>query len=252
MKILALTICLLFSSMPLRAADQAMLVFGEKNQEFSAYDLYFTILDHGEWATPMVISDAPFPDILPTIGADTHGDVWVAWIQLHGVSGKLKFRRKIKGNWQPIQNLATGFKTNMAPTLVVDQEGIPWIAWAGVQNQDEDIYFSHWQGNRWTKPTLVHPDNDVPDILPELSLSPEGTPQINWTGFNGRKYIEYTSKWDGSVWKFQRDKTLLSRLDIQKKEQQAAASANLPTFITDLSQVGLLTEGNTGSIRIRK
>ena len=243
---------LVLLSLPLQAAEQTMLVWGEQNQRDSVYDLYFSAQENGEWSAPEEMSDSGLPDILPSFGSNSRGDLWLVWTQLSDVTGRLQFRRRINGNWQPVQTLETGLKTNMAPSLIVDQQDIPWLVWAGVKDQDDDIYYSRWQGEDWTQPALVHPDNTVPDILPELSLSPAGYPRVRWKGYNNGEYVYFTREWNGSTWEIVADIDVLLRSATLMREQQDSAAADIPAFIKDRSQAAVLVEGRTGSIRIRE
>jgi hypothetical protein len=128
-----------------------------------------------------------------------------------------------------------------------------WLAWSGVQNHDDDIYFSRWQGVKWAKPALVHPDNNVPDILPQLSLSLEGKPLITWTSYNNGRYVYSLGEWNGRQWvAVANTSALFTKSIAQVRELKRAAVPQVPLFIRDTSQTSMLIDGNAGSIRVKE
>ena len=250
---LILAVALVLTSLQVHAADQGMIAWGELGDATAgSYDLYFSTQDGGEWSNPEVISASPLPDILPALGSNSRGDVWLVWTQLEDVTGSLKFRRRVNGEWLAVETFVTDLKTDMAPALIVDSKGILWLAWSGVADQDDDIYYSRWLGTKWAEPALAHPDNSVPDVLPELTLSSQGNPQLSWQSYDGEKYVTMVREWDGKQWGLLRDHDMLMQRSVRQHQLYDSAMKDLPVFISDFSQASLLLKGTPGSIRLKE
>lgn len=154
-----------------------------------------------QWGTPaFIIEESANPIIVPTISMDRGGDMWIAWTELDGDQGRLRYRIKRRGRWAPVAEIVTVTSSDMAPSIIIDHEEIAWMVWSGTDETDDDIYFSRWMGDHWQEPERVNENDLWPDILPSISMDSQNRITVSWLGFNGDCYVGYSAFWTGRNW----------------------------------------------------
>ena len=145
----------------------------------------------------------------------------------------------------------------MAPSAIVDGNGDTWLVWSGTDQTDDDIFFSRWKNGHWTSPLRVNTDDHWPDILPQLSLTSTGMPQVTWSGYDGNKYSAFFMQWTGTNWGPERvaDEPLGHLSDPMAKSagtDMAAIISDLPEFVTDMNQatIHFRRQGKANTIRL--
>ena len=225
----------------------ALLAWGKRTG--SDYNIHFSRqVVNGQWSDPIVLASSDNPEILPTMGSNAEGTVWVVWNELTGKGGQLRFRHFRNGIWQPAETIQTDTTEDMAPSLIIDGHDVPLLVWAGF-NGDDDIYYSRWDGAGWALPKMVNKDDDWPDILPRLSLNEKETPRVVWSGYNGDRYVNYMSQWDGNQWIPEEELTgetsfFRVRADSVLRDQQ------LPDFLESTDQAVLYIKGDNHRARV--
>ena len=189
---------------------QNSLVWSKKTE--SQYNLYYSKQVQGQWSAPVIIASDDTPIILPTLAKNTNNEIWVVWNVLRDGKGRLRYCHFQNEKWGESYNLKTQNETDMAPSLHLDTSGTPWLVWAGL-NGDDDIFFSRWDGKRWTDPELINSNDAWPDILPVISNNEAGQLQVKWTGYDGRNYVSYISIWNGQQWTPEEELTALSEAE---------------------------------------
>jgi lysophospholipase L1-like esterase len=121
----------------------------------------------------------------PKITIDASGKIWVFW------SGSVNGRETILtssfegGLWTaptPI-NKESG-APHILPDVSLDANGFPWITWCSFDGDDYEIYYSFWDGFKWSGQERVTENSDS-DVHPHLSFTPGGTPIFVWSKSNG-------------------------------------------------------------------
>gem|GEM_PF-1190774 len=210
---------------------QSELVWAEFDGE--DYEIYYSSLRDNLWTPKLQLSNASYTDILPCVSSGTDGLIWVVWTALVGSKSQLFYSNFDGKSWSYPTPITTNLSKNMAPSIIVDNANIPWIVWAGFDGQDDDIFFTRWNGYDWDVPLRVNKDDSMPDILPLIGVDSEGNPWLEWSGYDGKKYINYFSKWTGAEW----------------SEEIEAGSSNLYESIPDLPH--FLKDPGTASIHIQ-
>lgn len=231
---------------PASSGAETMAAWGELTA--TGHDIYFSMQIGNQWSEPIVISATNNPEILPTLAGNGR-EIWIAWTELAGEASRLRFRHFNGAAWDQPAEVPTLMHTNLAPALQTDNQGVVWLVWAGSGNHD-DIYSSRWTGSAWTEPVMVNEGDDWPDILPVLTLNQNNMPQVVWKGYNGEKYVEYISTWDGAKWSKERE------LPPGAGNLAGAGGLNLqlPPFLTSLDQAALFTRnpGEAGRVYHRQ
>lgn len=131
--------------------------------------------------------NSPFFDSVcqPKITADITGKIWVFW------SGKAKGKDNIlsvywDGNmWSaPSQLNKENDVPHILPDVGLDANGLPWVTWCSHDGQDYDIFYSSWNGHKWSEQERVT-DNKDTDVHPSLAFTTGGIPVIVWSKSRG-------------------------------------------------------------------
>ncbi len=85
----------------------------------------------------------------------------------------------------------TQLYSDTAPTAVLLGD-IPILAWSSlaVAQGDSDIYFATWTGNGWSEPRMVHADNALADMSPELTWNDAGQLVLSWWRNTGSDIVQ--------------------------------------------------------------
>lgn len=193
----------LFSPSLFAANDDIALVWQAQGKK--SYDIFYSNFVNGEWTPPFAVTQNKLNDATPAIIGDAQGNHWVMWSEANGeVATSLKYRVKEAGidSWGDPKLFETGLENNSMPSLLRDETGQIWCFWAGVDGEDDEIYYSRFIAGKWQKPSRLNPnDNQVPDILPQPTIK-NGKPSVAWLGFdiNSRQYRHFRTDWDGKKW----------------------------------------------------
>jgi len=177
---------------------KAELVWSEFDGENN--EIYYSRLEDNIWTQKVQISNNGFRNISPSISSGTDGITRVVWTAISGSKSHLLFSNYDGKTWSSPTQISTNLSSNTAPSIVVDNEDIPWIIWAGFDGQDDDIFFTRWNGYDWDAPQRVNKDDSLPDILPIIGIDEDGIPWVEWSGYDGEKYRNYSSTYTGSEW----------------------------------------------------
>ncbi|MCF8057497.1 MAG: hypothetical protein K9K37_12780 [Desulfocapsa sp.] len=194
--------------------------------------IYFSSYVDGNWEHPVQLSEGNSLDYLPSTGKGGDGRTWVVWSSKQNNTISLMYTFRSGNDWTQPRTIDTGMRSNTAVSLVVDQEDVPWIVWAGFDGNDDEIFWSRWVDGQWSQPELVAAANDVPDLLPVLSMDSHGVLSVRWQGFNGEKYVTVSRSFIEGKW--QENQGTKRKMALQSKgEGNFIAYPRLPDFVPD-------------------
>ena len=237
--------------------DRSILVWGEKNNQ-GKYVIRLSSFQGGKWSEANVLSSGDGQNILPAVGSDEHGNIWVAWTELQGIHGSIWYSVFSDEKWNAPVMLKTPTSSDIAPSLAVDDHGTAWLVYSGNDGGQDDVYSVHWSGKGWSEPVMVNRDDDFPDILPEIVIDEDGVVVVSWQGYNGDQYVTSFSRWNGFSWSPEQEvlsdeklsETIQQRSLLSVKEKKLLLQ-DLPDFITDTSQAVLYHRGKGRGNTIR-
>jgi hypothetical protein len=84
----------------------------------------------------------------------------------------------------------------------VTPDGRAWVVWTGhdTLDYDEEVYYTVYGPEGWSQPGRVHPDNDLGDRSPRISVGSDGVPWVMWRGPTDLGYGLLVSRWSGAGW----------------------------------------------------
>jgi hypothetical protein len=192
--------------------------------------IYFSACENveGGWSSPVKITNDSYINGHPVIDAGLDGKRWLVWTADTGSDYIVRYAVGKDNTWSEPAAIPAQLHENLAPSVAVDSSGVTWVVWSANDGGQDEIYFSQYSGNTWTTPMLVNRGNDVPDILPILSLDEQGKPQVTWEGFRDGSYVKLRSSWNGEAWS--------DEAEVQATSQETAGEsersiANMPSFI---------------------
>lgn len=133
--------------------------------------------------------------------ANARGLQAMAWLE-----GDEPYRLAVKaarwtgGGWSTAETIAPmGPGSQLALTSAALDHGGFILAWSAFDGQDDEIWWSRFDGLTWTPPARVAVDNRVPDITPELRTTADGA-VLAWSRYDGNDYRVTTAVFDGEAW----------------------------------------------------
>ena len=227
---------IIFSITPVLAAED--IAWSEFDGQ--RFEIFCAEMNNGQVLNKTQITNDQFNNLHPSMIRRADGELWLAWTGMDGNVNRLFYARMTNGTWSYPKEIETGLQSAIAPFLGLDGKGTVWVTWAGFNGQNDDIYVSHWNGRNWTAPVRVHPANDVPDILPELSLD-EGLLTVTWQTFDGDRYQYVRSSFDGRTWSEPSRVTEEKQEKIKKKSlAREKIQKELPAGIKAVGKAALL------------
>jgi hypothetical protein len=197
---------------------------GSRNQ------IYFTTFssEKDAWSAPVKVTDDEYRNGNPTVDSGPDGKKVLAWVAGSGSDYMIHYSVGTEGAWSKSAAIPSTLKVNLAPSVMIDGSGQRWVAWSGNDGDQDEIYYSRYVGNNWTAPVRVNSGNEVPDILPEISLNEKGVPQVTWTGYRNGTYIKLKSTFEGDNWTSEMEVEASSE---DEETQRTASIENMPSFI---------------------
>lgn len=163
--------------------------------------IYFSSYKNNNWTSPVKLSYGTDFVFHPASSSDNDGKTWVVWTKKDKTGTFLQFSVYNKSQWSQPKQINTGLKDNRGVTVVHDKNNMPWIAMEGIGDSYSDIFWTRWNGQKWDVPTKAHPDNNVPDMHPVLSINAFGNIILSWQTYANGMYITVSQMWDGQSWK---------------------------------------------------
>jgi hypothetical protein len=205
------------------------------------FEIYLAEMENGQVRNKIQITNDQFNNLHPSMVRRANGELWLAWTAMDNKVNKLFYAHKTDGSWTYPREIETGLQSSIAPFLGLDSKDTVWATWAGFNGKNDDIYVSHWTGRNWSAPVRIHPANDVPDILPELSLE-NGHLTVTWQTFDGDRYQYVQSVFNGHTWSEPLPITETKQENIQTKIlKMKKMQKELPADIKAVGKAAILT-----------
>jgi len=201
-------------------------------------EIFFSRYQSSGWGQALQLSDNGKRNFLPAVISENDGTVWVFWTSEANNQFTLQYVRiRDEVSFAP-ETIPTQLEQNMAPSALVDRDGTVWLAWSSFDGTDDDIFYSVWEGSRWSHPLRLNTDDYTPDMQPLLGMDADGSPWILWRGFDDGRYRFYFSRWNGADWDpeeaLETDSSYLEQV-----RQQFASLPDLPEEIADKKKCAL-------------
>ena len=226
-------------------AESLQAVWAGK-QANGGFDLFISHLADGAWSKADRIVSSPEDDITPAMAVDRAGHIWLVWIA-RDRSGRSVLHYQMLENNTPILSgtIDSGFEYNYAPSLLIDRDDRAWAAWSSLDDEDEDIFASRFDGKTWSAPVRINTNDTAPDIKPILALDTEGAVLISWESLEANGYERFQSRWDGSG--FGKERLVQDRdwIDRHTRHVKRAGIA-LPGIATQFGMAALVFPATDG------
>ncbi len=113
----------------------------------------------------------------------------------------LRLARRVAGGWQSPETVSPRVAgSQMALAVAYTGKGVWILAWAAYDGGDDEILWSRFSlAEGATPPERLAEDNEVPDIVPSLLHTAEGT-LAAWNRYDGAGYRLHLARYDGRAW----------------------------------------------------
>ena len=134
--------------------------------------------------------------LTPNIIIDGTGKIWLFW------DGKLRNHDEILYTHFDGQKWLEPLSLNMdpdvphiTPSISLDINGFPHVAWGAYDGDDYEIYYSCWDGYKWSQETKITDHQNISDTSPSISLFLDRIPIVAWLrSSNGTREICFSYK----------------------------------------------------------
>jgi hypothetical protein len=108
----------------------------------------------------------------------------IVWVENAKRDNRLmSITKQPSGKWSRPLIIASSKNELSSPSLMRAPDGSSFVAWASDESGDDDIYFARYSDAKWSSAKVAHGENRVPDILPTLSVSNDGSIALSWRTF---------------------------------------------------------------------
>jgi len=134
----------------------------------------------------------------PDLAFDPGDSLWAAWGNF--ADGRYSIY---------IQNIASPRRWRLPasedaavtdPKLIFDGDGVVWIFWNETREQSWQIVSRRFDGNVWSPKRTILEATSFPTVNPDVFLDGKGFIWLAWSGYDGRDYEIYLTRWDGKAW----------------------------------------------------
>lgn len=205
------------------------------NGQGDGQQIYYSTYKKGKsaWSEPIQVTNDTYRNGHPVIDSGSDGKRVLVWTAATGSDYVVRYAVGKDASWSEPESIPSQLKENLAPSVVIDKSGTTWVAWSANDGGQDDIYFARFAKGSWTIPQRVNSSNDVPDILPVITLNAEGTPEVTWQGYRHDAYVQLQSSWDGEKWseEVEVESATAETEDGASETAKYASVANMPSFV---------------------
>lgn len=195
-------------------------------------EVFHSAWQDGAWSQPAQISHSEADKISPSMDVAKDGTRYLVWTAVDGTGHHIHYATFADKKWSDARSIP-GLPSSCTGAFVTsDKDGTVWVVFSGNNDGDDDVYVTRFKDGQWTEISLVHPDNDTPDINPTLDVAANGKLTAFWEGFRGGSYIMLQSSWNGSSWLPEQPVTGVVNELASSVEQD-----EIPEFVEDKSMV---------------
>ena len=109
----------------------------------------------------------------------------IVWVESNDKGNRIMSAVKGADNkWLSPVVVASSKNELSSSSMISSTDGVAFLAWASDASGNDDIYYTEYRQGKWAAAKLVNPKNKVPDILPTLSISNDGSVALAWRSFN--------------------------------------------------------------------
>lgn len=138
----------------------------------------------------------------PALLTDETGLRALAWLEGPAPRHQtLRLARRVEDGWQVPETVSPpGAGSQMALATAYAGKGVWILAWAAYDGHDDEILWSRFSlAEGASPPARLAEDNEVPDILPSLLQTADGT-LAAWNHYDGSGYRLEMARYDGRAW----------------------------------------------------
>ena len=216
--------------------DKGDIVWSSGDED--TQQIFFSTYHSGKsaWSEPVKVTEDSFRNGHPVIDAGKNGKRILVWTAASGSDFIIRYSVGKGDTWSEPAAIPSQLKENLAPSVVIDKAGAAWVVWSANDGGQDEIYFAKNIGENWSIPMRVNNGNDVPDILPVISLNDKGTPQVTWQGYRHDSYVQLQSTWNGEAWleEVEVEGEALpedTAIESEPESKTNGSLANMPSFI---------------------
>jgi lysophospholipase L1-like esterase len=138
-----------------------------------------------------VISSTPLHSAYtPKIIIDKTNIVWAFWVG-HKKGQNEIFCSSFNGyEWSENLSLNKEFLyPHLTPEVCLDAEGFPWVVWSAYDGHDYEIWYSSWDGFRWSDESRITDNEGTSDIFPFITFLSNNAPLVTWSRVDDESHI---------------------------------------------------------------
>ena len=241
-----LSVCLGLAMPSLAAAASGVIRAVWAGRQTKGFDLFASRFENGVWSKADRIVTSPEDDITPAMSVDRAGRTWLLWIA-RDKEGRSRLRYQVRRDNETLFSgkIDSGYEFNYAPSLLIDGDDRAWATWSSLDDVDEDIFASRFDGKAWSTPVRVNRNDATPDIKPILALDADGAVLVSWESLEVNGYERFQAKWDGS--RFGEEQLVQDRDWIARHTRHVARPAiKLPAIATQFGMAALVSPAADG------
>jgi lysophospholipase L1-like esterase len=137
-------------------------------------------------------------DLAPDLAESPDGAPWVIWVNVRGSTSRVLV---LDTSSNAVWVLASEASAAAAgPKILFDAQGSAWAFWSTASGQSGEIVYRVFRQGDWTAPESVPRATTWPAINPDAAADVRGTIWLTWSGYDGRDYRVYLSRWTGTGW----------------------------------------------------
>lgn len=225
---------------------QLQVIWTEQDENIGK--VLFSRFENEGWTVPLLLHETS-TDVFHAVScAGNSGEIYAVWTQQKHDHYTLIWTKYERGKWKSPEEIHTGLSNNRSSTLMNDADGTLWLAWTSTEGKYTDVYISYLQGNSWSRPKKVHPDNNVPDIEPQLSFDGGHGLILSYQTIDNHEYVTVAKRWTGAEWE-RMDSNDTSYI-AKSMDFRSNGEAIYPSFIEEQFAAHIFIKKRNGALSI--
>lgn len=176
----------------------------------SANDLFITWVNYHREQNKIMVKNVSanqtwqinsYSGLDPQLLIDRTGKIWLFWVGQFRNHDEILYKVFERGQWGETLSLNKFPDVpHITPSAALDNYGFLHVVWSAYDGEDYELYYSYWNGNKWSLEEKITTNSNTADSFPCIYMFYGDIPAVAWIKYSEGKHEVWWTYKRGKEW----------------------------------------------------